>query len=186
MALAVGEEVEARGEDLLEELGAPAAAVEDDGDPALADESAHLLEELREHLDQAGVGLGGDDEERIAPGVVDPVVGGGGHREAHARHVGFGEVVLAVVDAHVAIDVEEAQRGAAGRDASLGQDAAEARRAAAAARRASLRRSVLTSGARSSPSTRPRSAGECSLSASGRLMRNSAISRSARSVVRRP
>ena len=40
-----------------------------------------------------------------------------------------------------------------------------------AAKRASLRRSVLTSGARSNPNTRPRSAGECSLSASGRLMR---------------
>jgi len=33
-ALAVGEQIEAGGQDLLEELGAVTAAVEDEGDPA--------------------------------------------------------------------------------------------------------------------------------------------------------
>ncbi len=69
-AFAVGEEVESGGDDVSEELGAPAAAVKDNGDAALPDESAGLLEDLREHGDHPGVRGGGDDEERITSGVV--------------------------------------------------------------------------------------------------------------------
>jgi hypothetical protein len=61
-ALAVGQDVEAGVEDLLEQLRAPASAVEDDGDAALADEGTHFVEDLGEHLDEAGVGFGGYDE----------------------------------------------------------------------------------------------------------------------------
>ena len=52
--------------------------------------------------------------------------------------------------------------------------------------RSSLRRRVLTSGARSSPRTRPNSGGEYSLMFSGRLMRSSAITSKVSSVVRSP
>jgi hypothetical protein len=156
-ALAVGEEVEPCGDEIGEELGAPAAAVEDHGDAALPYESADLLEQLGKHRDHAGVRVGGDDEERLPPGVVRPVVGGRRKGDAHPGHVRLRDVALAVMDAHVAVDVEEAERGAEGRDATLG-----------------------------GPRRRPRSTGECSLSPSGRLIRRSARSRSATIVVRSP
>jgi len=131
-ALAVGEEVESRGDEITEELGAPAAAVEDDGDAAIPGECADLFEQLGQHGDHAGVCLGGDNEERLAPGIVRPVVGGRREGDAHPSHVRLRDLALAVVDAHVAIDVEEAERGAEGRDAPLGEEAAEERGAAAA------------------------------------------------------
>ena len=52
-------------------------AVEDHGGPALTNELTHLAKQARQYLAQPGVGLGRDDEERLALGVVDPVVGGG-------------------------------------------------------------------------------------------------------------
>jgi hypothetical protein len=107
--LAVGEDVEVGGEDPLEQLGAPASAVEDDGDAALADERTHFGEDLGEHLDEAGVGLCGDQEQRISGRVTDPVVGGGRHGDAHASQVGLGDGVLAVVGADVTVDIQEAQ-----------------------------------------------------------------------------
>src|SRR5262249_41426860 len=55
-----------------------------------------------------------------------------------------------------------------------------------AARQVSRRRSVFTSGARSSPRSLPNAAGSFSLRCSGRLMRSSAMSRSVSNVVRRP
>ncbi len=42
----------------------------------------------------------------------------------------LGDIALAVVDAHVTIDVEEAERSATRRDAPLGEEAAEVGRAA--------------------------------------------------------
>ena len=55
-----------------------------------------------------------------------------------------------------------------------------------AAKRFSFRLNVFTSGARSRPRTRPRSSGECSFRASGRLILNSAINSKVMKVVRRP
>jgi hypothetical protein len=128
--LAVGEDVEAGGDERREQRGAPPAAVEDHGDAAFAHQPAHLVDELGQHGHQAGVGLGGDHEERLASGIVHPVVGGRRQRETHAGDVRLRDVTLAVVDAHVAIDVEEAERGATRRDAPLAEEAAEACRAA--------------------------------------------------------
>ena len=79
LALAVRQEVEVGLQQLLEELGAPAPAVEHNGDPAFADELAHLVQDLGEHLDHTGVSCGGDHQERVTGLVVDPVVRGGGH-----------------------------------------------------------------------------------------------------------
>jgi hypothetical protein len=129
LALAVGEHVEAPGDDLVEQLGAPAAAIEDDGDPALADEPAHRLQKRRQHLDHAGVRLDGHDEQRFTGGVVDPVVGRRRHRDAHARDVRRGDLALAVIDADVSVDVEEAHRVATRRDSARRQAAAELGRA---------------------------------------------------------
>ncbi len=91
------------------------------------------------HRDHAGVRVGGDDEERLAPGVVGPVVGGRGKGDAHAGDVRLRDVALAVVDADMAVDVEEPERGAEGRDAPLGEEVAEERRPPLRARRESLR-----------------------------------------------
>ncbi len=123
--LAVGQDVEAVVDHLLEQFGAPAAAVEDDGDAAFADQLADLRQDGRQHLHQAGVGLGGEDEERLARDVIDPIVGGGRHRDAHARDVSLRQRMLAVVHAHVTVHVEEAERGASCGDAALGERAAE-------------------------------------------------------------
>ncbi len=69
-AFTVSKEVEARVDERSEELRAPPAADEDDSDAALSDERAHLAEDLGEHRHHAGVGFGGDHEERLAAGVV--------------------------------------------------------------------------------------------------------------------
>lgn len=84
-ALAVGEQVEALGEEPEGELRAVAPAIEDDGDPALADERANLGEHGRQHLHQARIRLGRDREEGLARRIVDPVVGGRGQGQQHAR-----------------------------------------------------------------------------------------------------
>jgi hypothetical protein len=129
-AFAVGEDVEAGRHEGGEERWAPSAAVEDYSDAALADEPAHLVEELGQHGHQAGVGLRGDHEERLASGVAHPVVGGRRQRETHAGDVGLRDVALAVVAAHVAVHVQEAERGAARRLPAFGEQAAEMGRAA--------------------------------------------------------
>jgi len=84
------------------------------------------------HRDHAGVRVGGDDEERLASGVVRPVVGGRGKCDAHAGHVGLRDLAPTVIDAHMAVDVEEAERGAERCDAPLGEEVTEERRAASA------------------------------------------------------
>ena len=127
--LAVGEQGEVGGQDEAEELEAVAAAIKDHRDAALAHQGAHLLQDARQHLDQAGVGLGGEDQQGIAQPVVDPVIGGGWQGQAHPRHVGLGQWVLAVIDPHVAVHVEQAQQGAARRDPLLRQRLAQLRRA---------------------------------------------------------
>jgi len=76
LAFAVGQDVEV-GQQLGEELGAPAAAVEHHGDAAAADELACLAEDGGEHLDHASVGRSGEHEEGVASLVVDPEVRGG-------------------------------------------------------------------------------------------------------------
>jgi hypothetical protein len=87
--------------------------------------SADLLAEVRQHLDQARVGFGRDDEQRFADDVVDPVVGGRRHRDPRARDVRLRQRALAVVGANVAVDVEEAHRIAEVADATLRESAAE-------------------------------------------------------------
>ncbi|OQC72251.1 MAG: hypothetical protein BWX44_01764 [Spirochaetes bacterium ADurb.Bin001] len=120
-ALAIGQQVKARLQDLLEEGRTETAPVEDHGGPSGAQEGAHLLEDAGEHLDQTGIGLRGDHEQRLPSGVVDPVVGGGGHRQTHSSHVGLGESMFAVIDAHVTVHVEETHGLAALSDSFLGQ-----------------------------------------------------------------
>ena len=70
------------------------AAVEDDGGPAVAQEGAGLGQEREEHLGEAGVGGSGDDEEGIAAGVIEPIVGGRRQGQAQAGDVGFGQPAL--------------------------------------------------------------------------------------------
>ena len=124
-ALPVGEDIEAVLDDLLEERWAPPAAVEDHRDAPHADEPTHLCEQDRQHGDEPGVGLGGDDEERVAVLVVGPVVGGGRHGDAHAGQMSLRQRVFPVIGADVAVHVEEAQRGAARCDPLLGKRPAE-------------------------------------------------------------
>ena len=186
-ALAIGQQVKAGGLHLLKELGTVAAAIKDHRDAPFAHQGAHLAEDAGQHFDQTGVGLGGDDKQGIARTIVDPVIRSGRQRDAHARHMGLGQRVLAVVNPHMTVGVEETQgrcRARATRCWARAWPNWAAR--PAAARRASLRRSVLTSGARSNPSTRPKSWGEYSLRPSGRLMRQSAMSRSVSKLVRNP
>ena len=84
-----------------------------------------LGRELQQHLHHAGVRLGGDDEQRFALLVVDVVVGCARHGEAQLGHVCLRDPVLAVIDADVAIDVEEAEHATALGHAALGEFTAE-------------------------------------------------------------
>ena len=107
LAFAVGEDVEALLDHSLEQLGAPAAAVEHDRHPPLADRAAHLCEQTGEGSGQCGVDFACDHQQRITGAIVDPVVGGGGHGQMAARHVRLGDAALAVIGAHVAVHVQE-------------------------------------------------------------------------------
>src|ERR1035437_7080223 len=108
-ALAIGQEIEVRVQDLLEEFGTVATAIKDDRDAALVQQSAHLCQDRRQHLDHPSIGLGGEHEQWVSALVVDPVVGSGRQGEAHPGHMRFGQTMLSVINAHVAVDVKEAQ-----------------------------------------------------------------------------
>ena len=121
LAFAIGQDIEAVLDHAAEQLRTPPAAVKDDGHPALADCGAHLSEQGGKGFGQGGVDLCGDRQQRIAPAVVDPVVGGGGHGQMAPRHVGFGDRVLPVIGAYMAIDVQEPHQIAALSDAQARQ-----------------------------------------------------------------
>jgi hypothetical protein len=104
--LAISQHVKAVVDHRGEQLRAPAAAVEDDGDPPLADHLAHLAKHARQGFRQGRIDLPGHHQQRIAAAIVDPVVGAGGHRQAAARHISVRcDGALAVIGAHVAINV---------------------------------------------------------------------------------
>ena len=85
----IREQVEAIVDYRGEQLRAPAAAVEHDGDLALADDIAHLAKQPGQGPRQRRVDLPGKHQQRIAGAVVDPVVGAGRHGQMAARHIGF-------------------------------------------------------------------------------------------------
>ncbi len=124
-SLAIGQDVEALGSQLGEELGAPTATIENDGDASVTDEATDLVEQRRQHLDQPGIGLGGHDEEWLAVSVVDPVVGRGRHRDPHPRHVRLRQRAVPVIHADMAVDVQEAHRVAAIGHPQLGEPTTE-------------------------------------------------------------
>ena len=86
-ALAIGQQVEAVLDHRGEQLRAPAAAVEDDGDPSLADQVAHFAKQPWQGLRQRRVDLPGHHQQRVAGAVVDPVVGAGGHGQMSTRNI---------------------------------------------------------------------------------------------------
>lgn len=124
-SLAVGQQIKIGLQDLQEEPRTETAAIKHDGEPTPAHQAAQFPQEARKHLDQTGIGFGGDHKQRIARGVIDPVIGGRRHRQAHARQVSFGQTVLAMISAHMAVDVEESHRLATPLNAVLGQGLAE-------------------------------------------------------------
>jgi hypothetical protein len=107
LAFAIGEDVEAVLDHPVEQLGAPAAAVEHDRHAPLADHSAHFSKQTREGFGQCGVDFPGDHQQRVAGAIVDPIVGGGRHGQMAARHVRLGDAALAVIGTYVAVDVEK-------------------------------------------------------------------------------
>src|SRR5260370_40171266 len=69
----------------------------------------YLAEQDGEHAGQGGVSLGRDHEQRIAPLIIHPIIGGGGSGESRSGHIGFSNGVFTVIGANMAIDVEEAE-----------------------------------------------------------------------------
>ena len=84
------------------------------------------------------------------------------------------------------VDVEEPQGARAGRGVVAGQRQLSSAALPAAASPASLRRIVLTSGARSRPSTRPSAAGGDRVAPSARASRSSAMNTPATSITSSP
>ena len=185
-SLAIGKNIESACNQLEKQFRTKSAPVENDCNPALADHGADLFENDGEHFDHACVGLGGDDEYRITGHIVDPIVGCSRHCQTPARDVSLRKGPFAVVNADVAVNIEKTHSGAAIFNAFLGQGGSRSAARPKAAKRLSFRRKVLTSGARSSPRTLPRSSGECSFKDSGRLIRSSAINSKVMNVVRSP
>ena len=88
--LAVGEDVEAREPELLEQLGRPPTPVEADGRVGIgAHERADLVGHEPQLADQAGPGGGPPTEDPVAVGITDPGVQLSGHGQADAGHVGL-------------------------------------------------------------------------------------------------
>jgi hypothetical protein len=86
-ALAIGQHIEAVLDHHCEQLRAPAAAIEDNGDPPLPDHLPNLAKQTGHSLGQCSINLPGDHQQRVARAIVDPVVGGGGHSQMAARHI---------------------------------------------------------------------------------------------------
>src|SRR5262245_34673673 len=87
VALAVGQHIEAVLDYRGEQLRAPAATVEDNGDPPLADHVAHLTQQTGHSLCHGSIDLSGDHQQWVTRGVVDPVIGGSGHGQMAARYI---------------------------------------------------------------------------------------------------
>ena len=87
-ALAIAEHIKALLGQLLEELRAPALAIEHDGHAPLAHQRAHLGQDLgAQHRQQIVVGRGGDHEQRLGVLLVDPEsVVAGMHKRRRATH----------------------------------------------------------------------------------------------------
>lgn len=79
LTLAIGEDVKAVLDHRVEQLRTPPAAVEDDGHTPLADHRAYLCQQIGEGFGLRGVDIPGDEQQRVAGAIVDPVVGSGGH-----------------------------------------------------------------------------------------------------------
>lgn len=118
--------VEGGSDQAQEERGAAAATVEDDRHPPFAHESPDPVEHGRERRGPPGVRRGSDHEEGVG-GRVDPVVGGRGHRQAHASHARLRQGAGPMGDAHVTIDVPELQRRPTRGHAAARQGAPELR-----------------------------------------------------------
>ena len=71
---AIGQQIKIGSDDLLKEFGTVAAAIKNHGEPSLAHQRTYLGEYPGEHFDQAGVGLSGDNEQRVAGAIVDPII----------------------------------------------------------------------------------------------------------------
>ena len=114
---------------LLEELRAPALAIEAERDPARAHQAADLGQDLpTQHREEIVVGRGRDDEQRLGILLLHPEVGRRRHAEAAARHIGLRQRVgRAMVRPHMAIDVEEPDRVRVVADPALGQSLTERR-----------------------------------------------------------
>ncbi len=113
LAFAVGEDIETLFDHAAEQLRTPSAAVKDDGHRPLPERRTHPAQQLGEGLGQGGIQLCGDQQQRIAAAIVDPVVGGGGHRQMAPCHVSLGNRAFPVIGAHVAIDIQEPHQLAA-------------------------------------------------------------------------
>ncbi len=110
LALTVGQDIELVRNHLHKEFRAPSPAVEDNRDSsARAHQASNLLENLWKHFGEGVVGLGRQHEERIASCVVDPVVSRGWKSESDSRGVRLGDRAFAVVNADMAVYVEEAE-----------------------------------------------------------------------------
>ena len=112
VSLAVGHDVEAGRSPARKGLRAPALAVKHQGDAPLGpDFFAQWRQDVA--LDRGQemiVGLGGDEEPRLRPGVVDPDLGRCRHAQPTALHERLGDPVPAtVVGAHVPIDIQVPQ-----------------------------------------------------------------------------
>src|SRR5262245_17302077 len=87
VALAVGQHIEAVLDHRREQLRAPTAAVEDNGDPPLADHFPHLTQQTGHSLRHGSIDLSGNHQQWVTRGIVDPVIRGGGHGQMAARHI---------------------------------------------------------------------------------------------------
>src|SRR5215468_1126907 len=86
-ALAIGQHIEAALDHRGEQLRAPTAAVEDNGDPSLANNLSHLAKQTGHSLREGSIDLPSHHQQWVAGAVVDPVIGGSGHGQMAPRHV---------------------------------------------------------------------------------------------------
>jgi hypothetical protein len=76
------------------------------GDPPAGDETIHLVTIDWKRGKWSVLAAMTSREQRIAPAVIDPIVGGGGrHGQMTSSHVGAANGALPVIGAYVAVDI---------------------------------------------------------------------------------
>src|SRR6266403_3080743 len=108
--LAIGQDVKTHSQQLLKYFWAPTSAIKNNcGVPVRSQQFAYFAYHWYKYFGHGGVGISSDHKQGIATLVVDPIIGGRRCGQMHARHIGFGNLVFAVIGPNVAVYIKKTE-----------------------------------------------------------------------------